>query len=740
MPTGKKEYVTMGDKAIYGIAGAGSGMMLHRFIGTFRKDIEKTLRRKLKGPEGYKIGTVTTFLSLIFPEDEVKYFVGGLGAGITVDDVIQRTFKKYDVQKVEIGDLPEWEYMRKYSSLLHIDPLLPLRQKEQIILPYFPSVIYEQRPNPLQTAAIQRIIKETGINKDKLGLADCYWLQQWILHYGIYEGNEGLWPGHDRIRTLAKLMRVRDSSKWQKDGHDAFLFDCLPGYTKVLCPDDVNGYKRVEISKLNIGDKVISYNFKTEEYESKTVTNVVHKGKLPVFRMTLLNGKSTVDATLDHKMFTFNNVKGVEWMHGKFRGKNGGQVGIRGIEIKRVSELIDMKRKQDKQRKVRIVNRGKNEFVNPVSLVCVREIPESYWVTSLPKDVSRLDDDLLWVVGHYIAEGDRGLNISSSLGDKVSLILASHGIEHSRYVCKRVEGKLMANGNKKGKGPAYESNYTRVYMKKSSKTNVWFRNILSQCGSKASDKHLPSWAFSLSKNRLNALLDGYYDGDGWYPNANQKRSGGAKSSLKTTVRRCNTKSETLAFDLRLAHYILGRPVLVHFSNPPSNKYGGMWTVGESKGSRFNYEIARGISRIGIKSIEYLQEDDVWDISVEDTSNFILPDSGVIVHNCDDAATIINQVMDYCGHNIYYLLISQKPDKADGVHPLHHILAVVKSGKRLWAVEGIKNLPIIPIEYLHRIFKNLKRAVIVNSDGTYYETTEWKRNKIKDEIKKKGAVR
>jgi len=223
--------VSMADKVLYGALGFGSGALAHRFAGIMRPNIEKEIKKKIQSPHGAEIGSLITFFSLFLPEHEVKYFIGAAGAGATVDDLMFHAFgsgKEY-VKKIEIGDLEEWNYIKKYSSMLHIDPNIPLTEKEAILLPYFPEVVFEQRSNPLQQKAMDRVIKEIQLNRDNIGLSDMYWIQKWFLYYGIYEGDEGLWPGHDRIRTLAKLLRVRDSGNWQRDGHPCFRFDCDDG-------------------------------------------------------------------------------------------------------------------------------------------------------------------------------------------------------------------------------------------------------------------------------------------------------------------------------------------------------------------------------------------------------------------------------------------------------------------------------------------------------------------------------
>lgn len=236
------EELPLAVKTLYAVAGTGLGGVIHHFAGMYRQAVEENIMSKLPAPRGSQIGTLVTFFSTILPESKIKYFIAGAGIGATIDDVLLQVFKGYNVPKIKLGDLKPFDPIIKYSSLLHVDENLPLSEKEAIILPFFAQTIVDQRDNPLQQQAIQRLLKEVHIDKNKMGLLDCYWLQQWILYYGEYEGNEGLWPGHDRIRTLAKLMRVRDSGSRMKDGHAAFFFDCDDGATVVNQVMDHFGY------------------------------------------------------------------------------------------------------------------------------------------------------------------------------------------------------------------------------------------------------------------------------------------------------------------------------------------------------------------------------------------------------------------------------------------------------------------------------------------------------------------
>ena len=93
-------------------------------------------------------------------------------------------------------------------------------------------------------------------------------------------------------------------------------------------------------------------------------------------------------------------------------------------------------------------------------------------------------------------------------------------------------------------------------------------------------------------------------------------------------------------------------------------------------------------------------------------------------DCDDASLSLCQLMDFYGCAWYFVLISQRA-KADGVHPLHHVVAGMALRGTIWFVEGIKSVPILPIRHMGSIYTGLKRVTIVYQDGSYTDYEGWK---------------
>ena len=311
----KKEDLPLGDKVLYSLLGFGTGATINHFVGSMRHEVEDKVNGRVPSvPKGAQIGTLVTFLGLMLPESELRYFVTGGGVGVTVDDVMFHTFKNWAYPKIELAETsgagkPEADLIKRYSYMLHIDETLPVPDKEAIILPEFPAAVHGQRGNPLQQAAIQQIIKECKIDpNNNPTLTDLYWIQQWILYWGIYEGNEGLWPGHDRVRTAAKLVRVRDGGEWQKDGHAAFKFDCIPAGEKVLCVDSKGKYVSIPIELVHPEGnlKVVCYDFDNKKFEKKKPEHLTYTGVNDIYEVTLYNGNK-FRCTRNHRIFRKEN-------------------------------------------------------------------------------------------------------------------------------------------------------------------------------------------------------------------------------------------------------------------------------------------------------------------------------------------------------------------------------------------------------------------------------------------------
>jgi hypothetical protein len=660
----KKPELPLGEKVLYSMLGFASGMGVHHFAGFLRPKIEETIQKKLPDFRGEQVGGLTTLLGLMLPESEWKYFIASSGVGISVDDVFFRTFKKCTYPQIDItttGSKPETELIKRYSYMLHIDETLPVTDKEAIILPEFPAAVHSQRENPLQSEAIQTIIKECKIDPHKTPtLTDLYWMQQWFLYWGIYEGNEGLWPGHDRIRTAAKLLRVRDSGERIKDGHSAFLYDCIPRGEHILLTDGKAYLTAPVESAPFMGYKAVSYNFSNGSWEPQEITHTTSKGKMQIYKVKLANGTS-FRCTKNHPIM--QRMKGEEF------------------EKVPLSETKSI--------------RGKKY----PHVAVVRKLPE------LNTD-SPLTEKQLWVLGHYVAEGWKsGINtFTSGYGDKVPEMLDAAGVDYGLH---------------------HNSNGVPMYYFKKGNDML---NYLEEFGSNSHNKRIPDWISGLPTSGIQSVLDGYCYGDGhiWTDKDTDSRGYNRNNKLNYS-----TVSTLLTRDLRILHWVLGNPLYTSYIKDAMGfTHSPIYRMYQNPESVFNREVMPGISSVGIKSIEPDGEDDVYDITVDKNHNFVLADSGAIGVNCDDGATVVNQVMDYFGFPTKYALISQKPELVDGVHALHHIFPLVKARGRLWMVETIKQAPVVPLEFCYEIFKGLQRVVVVNDDGTYYDYAKWKEYRIK----------
>lgn len=218
--------LTLEEKVKNVVAGGVAGAAIHHAIGMLRVEMERQNGRRVPSPHGKEIGPVVMMASMFFPEHRAKYIAAGFGAGMTLDDLIWHTLEELNIKPLTINQTGDLDIIEKYSKLIHIDENLSAAEKEDIIFPIFPQVIEEQRENPMQISAIERWKQELKLNPNGMKLIDAYWIQQWFLYWGKYSGNEGLYGGHDRFRTIAKLMRVRDRGDITKNGHPAFIYDC----------------------------------------------------------------------------------------------------------------------------------------------------------------------------------------------------------------------------------------------------------------------------------------------------------------------------------------------------------------------------------------------------------------------------------------------------------------------------------------------------------------------------------
>lgn len=247
--------------------------------------------------------------------------------------------------------------------------------------------------------------------------------------------------------------------------------------------------------------------------------------------------------------------------------------------------------------------------------------------TPVPNRV-KTDDDLLWLLGFYLAEGTaykgRGTYSISMCSDERFLERAA------QILMERFNVRVGKVKPSLGHGP-------QVYVH--SKVLYTFFERIFQVTGYSHELRIPSWVTQLPLSRLKFFLEGYRQGDGTHTNYLEQRE-----------LAFNTSSRDLAIDLI---YLLLRFGIVsslgEYETTFVERYGDkkfpFWRVTVCEVSDFNIlnwdqgvEQTLNATRLGdlvwakIRSIEPIEATEyVYDVSVPGAENFIAG-SGVLAHN------------------------------------------------------------------------------------------------------------
>jgi len=368
--------------------------------------------------------------------------------------------------------------------------------------------------------------------------------------------------------------------------------DCLTGDTEIICSK--NGYYTIQrMDNPNLTEyEALSFNFNKVKYEFKPILNVAYKGEKEVYEVKLQNGGS-FKATEDHKLIMVILDK-------KYNFKE--------FDTQTLGWLKD---------KLESITERWKQFYR---IAVVRRIPtlNEQLRDKQTGKYKPLPIEIAWLYGHYLAEGWHSCHKVSISGDinTIKAILDEYKIPY--YLRRRGS-----------------SSYITV-------NSSTLKDNLITFGSNSFNKHLPEAYLSLSKKRLLSILEGYTKGDGYlHPKKHSK--------CKVIY---NTSSDKLAQQLRIIHWILGRPLYSWYQrNHKGLGNHPIWRLYEFPNSHFNREIIPGVASVNIKSITLLGKEKVYDITVQDNHNFVLADSGAIVHNCEDHTALLGSIFKAQGYNV-----------------------------------------------------------------------------------------
>lgn len=231
---------------------------------------------------------------------------------------------------------------------------------------------------------------------------------------------------------------------------------------------------------------------------------------------------------------------------------------------------------------------------------------------TLPDDGSHnpsiLSNDILWLIGLYIAEGSRS-------GDTIQLSLCSDEI---RWI-DRINSTIESLGGTVRYSIVNKSLNVRIYSR-------IFDAILRQYtgGKTAKDKHLSTICWHLSNEALKNIVDGYLDGDGCYDKPNDRWRLGF-----TVNQHLEQDLRTLAARLGATITLLRRGSRIKSLNKTYPSIKGEW-----RWHRSGHPNEKPRSEILLISEEKIHSGDkMWDIEVDSSDHLFSLSSGVLTHNC-----------------------------------------------------------------------------------------------------------
>ena len=398
-------------------------------------------------------------------------------------------------------------------------------------------------------------------------------------------------------RASETLRTVNLNKKYGKKGYG----DCLTGDTKIITVRD-GRYNLESLNELRRygweGVKVLTYDFSKNEWTFRPITNFYDKGVRDTWEVTLRNGTSFRVAD-KHKMYVI---------------KKSYSMNPNNHLYAKMPYYIDLMYFDDFR-----------ERWHKAKQKCAYQLPLAKKIPALGTvDVNKSE---LYIEGHYAAEGwKEGGHVATS-GDirKVK--------NHADKL--RIPYSITKNNN----------SVPELFFKAS-----YMKDRLENMGRQAFDKHFLYDRLSLSESGIKALLEGYNDGDGYIEPKRKLPSGRRQDSVEVIY---NTSSDKLAEQLCFMTRILGKYFYKwHQLHHQGAGKKPIWRIYVYRKMKTWKNITPYLVNMSVKSIEYQGRERVYDIEVADTHNFVLADSGILVHNCEDTSILFTTLMLQNDFNAY----------------------------------------------------------------------------------------
>lgn len=382
-------------------------------------------------------------------------------------------------------------------------------------------------------------------------------------------------------------------------------YGCLVGDTRI---ETEFGYK--EMSNIEIGDKVWTFNVDTQKRELGTVTIFMPKGEKDVYKVSTFHNE--IEATDDHKLLTYDE----------------GELKYKEVKDLKIGDLLIIDNSFNKcDKKIKI------DKSYPTEKEANLNKNMTWWGKNIDFIPDYIDEDFAKFFGFMIGDGwikeNKCINFATGEYERFN-------IEFAKYVEKITNNKcrfIKANNSKNCK-------YDYTYCINNSKclSIIMYRMGFIDGFDK---KRIPNWVFNSNDNIKKAFLNGLMIADGSY---NIDKYGVLRCAIemsneqlikdiKILVQSLGYKSSRVSNRNRINRHCYSKNGNVIITRNTSYYFYFYETFNkqEKKYDLLN-RLENGFKTEKIRKIDYAGKKQTYDFTVDNgNSNFFA--NGIVTHNC-----------------------------------------------------------------------------------------------------------
>ena len=411
-----------------------------------------------------------------------------------------------------------------------------------------------------------------------------------------------VWEGHNQESPfmnwqVAHFRLIKDS---------LYLpYGCLVGDTRI---ETENGFK--EMSNIQIGDKVWTFNIGTQKKELSTVTMFMPKGEKEVYKVSTFHNE--IEGTNDHKLLTYNNNK-LEYK--EIKDLKIGDLLIVDNSFNKCNEKIKIDKSYPTEKEA---NLNKNMI---------------WWKDYIDYIPDYVDDDFAKFFGFMIGDGwiteNKYVYFATGEYEKFNIEFAKYMEKITNHKCRFIKPHNTENNNYEYSSCVNCSKCLSLIMHR-----MGFIDGFDK-------KRIPSWVFASNDEIKKAFLNGLMIADGSY------------NIDKYGILRCGVEmsNEQLIKDIKILVQSLGYKSSKVSSRNRVGKYtklkNGYNIITKNTSYYFYFyesfnkqekkydlvnRLENGFKTEKIRKISYVGKRQTYDFTVSnENSNFFA--NGIVTHNC-----------------------------------------------------------------------------------------------------------